>query len=241
MTAVDRIKAAQQAELVDKDGKPIHYKFLPPQSEEQIDALQKSLGQPLPRELRELLAFCSGILCCLDIDFTDRRKAFEAKEIFPDGLPLATDGSGNFWVVDLTPDTAETAPVFFACHDPPVILFQSGDVTTFLSEIFRMDTPPYKSLVVEVLGDELFQVWERNPNVISQATAASSSDSALSAFASQLPPQFQIVDLRNVSPGMGFSWGRYGPQTEIRRYGHERIFAYAKPPKMGLITKLLDQ
>jgi hypothetical protein len=28
---------------------------------------------------------------------------------------------------------------------------------------------------------------------------------------------------------MGFSWGRYGPRTELRRHGHELLFAYRRP------------
>ena len=40
---------------------------------------------------------------------------------------------------------------------------------------------------------------------------------------------------------MGFSWGRHGPRTEIRRNGHERLFAYARPPKKppGRLRRLL--
>jgi hypothetical protein len=167
--------------------------------------------------------------------------AFEAEEIFPNGLPIAADGCGNFWVLDITPKTTLIAPVFFACHDAPVILYQSADIASFLEETFRMMTPPYKSLVSDVLGDRLFRVWRENPAVMDQAVAATSSDPELRSFASGLPEHFQIIDLRSVSPGMGFSWGRYGPQTEVRRHGYERIFGYAKPPSTGFFAKLLGR
>jgi cell wall assembly regulator SMI1 len=242
MTAIEHITTAQQAKLVDADGEPVRLEFAPALGADQIDSLEKEAGQPLPEELRSLLSFCSGIDGCLDgIDFTGRNMAFEQREVFPSGIPIARDGFGNFWVLDLTPQTAKTAPVFFACHDAPVILYQSSDIASFLSEAFRMSTPPRKSLVDDVHEDRLFDVWRKNPGVIDQSVAAASPDSALRAFASALPGHFQIVDLRTASPGMGFSWGRYGPRTELRRHGYERIFGYAKPPKTGLFTKLFGR
>ncbi len=232
MTAVDHIKAAQKADLVGRDGDPVVLELAPGLEAHEIDALEKEVGQPLPEELRSLLSFCSGIEGCLDgIDFTGRDMGFEHKEVFPNGLPIACDGFGNFWVLDITPQTTRAAPVFFACHDAPVVLYQSPDLASFLAEVFRMSTPPHESLVDDVHQDRLFQMWHKNPGVIDQSVAASSSDPALRAFAEALPEGFQIVDLRTASPGMGFSWGRYGPRTELRRHGYDRIFGYAKPPR----------
>jgi len=242
MIAIEHIKAAQQAKLVDEDGNAISIELSPPLKPEEVDSLQERTGQPLPQELRMLLTFCSGIEGCLDgIDFTGASMAFEQREVFPNGLPIARDGFGNFWVLDLTPQTATVAPVFFACHDAPVILYQSANVSSFLAEVFRMNTPPYKSLVDNVHEDRLFEVWRRNPGVIDQATASTSSDPVMRSFALELPQHFQIVDLRKVDPGMGFSWGRYGPRTEVRRYGHERVFAYAKSPSTGFFAKLFSR
>ena len=163
------------------------------------------------------------------------------KEVFPNGLPIAADGFGNFWVLDITPTTNQVAPVFFACHDAPVVLYQSADLASFLSDVFRMNMPPHKSLVDDVHEDRLFDVWRKNPGVINQQTALTSSDPAIHSFAADLPENFQIIDLRNVAPGMGFSWGRYGPNTENRRHRHERIFAYAKPEKTGFFAKLVGR
>lgn len=242
MTAIEHITNVQQAKLVDENGEPVRLELSPALGADEIDSLEKEAGQPLPEELRSLLSFCSGIDGCLvGIDFTGRDMAFEQKEVFPNGIPIARDGFGNFWVLDLTPQTAKTAPVFFACHDAPVVLYQSSDIASFLSEVFRMSTPPHMSLVDDVHEDRLFDVWRKNPGVIDQSAAAVSPDSALRAFASALPGHFQIVDLRTASPGMGFSWGRYGPRTEVRRHGYDRIFGYAKPPKTGLFTQLFSR
>jgi len=38
---------------------------------------------------------------------------------------------------------------------------------------------------------------------------------------------------------MGFSWGRYGPPTDVRRRGFLRLFAYAPPErKPGLVRRI---
>lgn len=240
MNAIEHILAAQQTALRDQDDEPVSLTLLPPLPADQIDALARSAGQPLPEELRSLLSFSSGLdTSPFEIDFTGASMSYGGEDIFPHGLPIAGDGFGNFWVLDLTPATTQYAPVFFACHDAPVILYQSPDIASFLAELFRMNIPPHKSLIDDVHDDRLFDVWRKNPGVIAQTAAVDSADQVLREFALSLSEQFQLIDLRNASPGMGFSWGRYGPDTEIRRHGYELIFAYAKPPKKkGMFSKL---
>ena len=164
--------------------------------------------------------------------------SFGAPETFPSGLPIAGDGFGNFWVLDLTLDDVETAPVFFVCHDPPVILYQSPDIGDFLYEAFRMLVPPHASAVDDVHEDRLFNVWRNNPGTLERSTALA-SDERLSAFAAELDDSFTFVDLRSSPVGMGFSWGRYGPRTDVRRHGDERLFAYAPPEKKPRLLRRL--
>ena len=241
MTAIEAIQSAQRAPLVDQDGESVTLTLQPGLPPERIEALERETGIPLPAELKSLLAFCSGIEGgALDwIDFTGASGSVGAEDILPHGLPIAGDGFGNFWMLDLTPRTTEVAPVFYLCHDAPVVLFQCPDLATFLVEVFRMSTPPHQSLVDDVHEDRLFEVWRKNPGVLDQPAAVASPDPVLRAFAASLPAHFQLVDMREARPGMGFSWGRYGPRTEVRRHGDERIFAYAKPPRVGFWSRLM--
>jgi len=86
--------------------------------------------------------------------------------------------------------------------------------------------------------DRLFDVWRNNPGTI-ERSAALAVDERLSAFAAELDDRFTFVDLRSPPVGMGFSWGRYGPRTDVRRHGHEALFAYAPPAKgPGLLARL---
>ena len=204
-----------------------------------IDRLGAEVGVPLPRELRSVLEYTEEIEGPLAaIDFTGRSLGCEAAEVFPSGLAIAHDGFGNFWVLDLTPEASETAPVFFACHDAPVVLYQSPRLGHFLHELFRMYESPHASLVDDVHEDRLFRVWRQNPGTLDRATALA-GDEELRSFAAALDDRFTFVDLRAPEIGMGFSWGRHGPRTEVRRHGYERIFAYAPPErKPGLLRRV---
>jgi cell wall assembly regulator SMI1 len=229
--AIDEIRRAQAAELVDEDGNEVALELEPGLAEAEIDELEAEVGAPLPGELRRLLAFTAGIDGVLEsVDFTGRSQDLGLEDIFPSGLPFAHDGYGNFWVLDLGPERTDTARIFFACHDAPVVLFQSPDLGHFLHETFRMYVPPHASLVDDVHEDRLFRVWRENPGEIDHA-AALAADASLREFASGLDERFTFVDLREPEIGMGFSWGRHGPRTEVRRHGYELLFAYAPPEK----------
>ena len=236
---IEAIRRAQAAELVDEDGHEVELELHPGLAPEEIAAVEAEAGEPLPRELRTLLAYTAGLDGALEtVDFTGRTLSFEDRDIFPAALPIAHDGFGNHWVVDLTPDERETATVFFACHDPPVVLYQSPTLGHFLQEAFRLSLPPHESLVDDVHEDRPFRVWRENPGVLDRE-AALAGDEDLRAFAAALDDRFVFVDLRSPEVGMGFSWGRYGPRTEIRRHGYQRLFAYARPErKAGLLSRL---
>jgi cell wall assembly regulator SMI1 len=240
MDPVEEIRRAQALELVDEDGNEVELELRPGLTPAEIEELRDEVGVPLPRELRALLEHTSGVDDgpLESIDFTGRSFSLGAEEIFPSALPIAHDGFGNHWVLDLMPEETATAAVFFACHDAPVVLYQSPDLGHFLRETFRMVVPPHESLVDDVHEDRLFMVWKENPGTIDHA-AALAGDDTLREFATSLDDNFTFVDLREPEIGMGFSWGRHGPRTEVRRHGYERLFAYAPPEKKpGLFRRL---
>ena len=90
-------------------------------------------------------------------------------------------------------------------------------------------TWPHESLIDDVHEDRLFNVWRKNPGVIDFEACRSSTDTVLKAFAGLLDSSWQVIDMRQAEPGFGFSWGRFGPKTEIQRDGLLPIFAYRRP------------
>jgi hypothetical protein len=240
VTPVELIRDASSKTLKTAKGKIISFGLRPPLSEAEIAALEARLPCPLPADVRELLAYCGGFSGGgMDfVDFTGQDCDCEY-EGFPHGLPIAADGCGNFWIVDLWSNSKSWGPIYFACHDPAVILYQSPSLEHFLTELFRKGTPPYESQIDDVHEDRLFQVWSTNPGVRSQEECLRSPDQELRTFAEQLGPTFQIIDLRNAPVGFGFSWGRYGPDTVIRRHGALPIFAYERRERpKGLLARI---
>jgi hypothetical protein len=224
-----------------RDAQALGIELAPPLSTAGIDSLEAELAHPLPSDLRRALGLTAAVAGApLELDFTGRTMDVEAGELFPAGVPIAHDGAGNFWIIDTNPDDLATAPVFYLSHDPPVLLYQSDDLGGFLREVFRTYEPDQASLGDDVRRDQLFRIWHDNPGTLDRA-AARAGDADLSAFAAALDDRFTFADLRTAEVGMGFSWGRHGPRTELRRHGHQRLFAYAPAErKPRLLRRLLS-
>ena len=141
--------------------------------------------------------------------------------------------------MDLHPHSTRWGPIYFVCHDAPVILYHSDSLEVFLTELFRMFEPPYESLIDEVHEDRPARVWKTNPGVLSYERCLRSEDPILSAFARELGDSFQIIDLHLAKLGDGFSWDRYGPKTQIKRFGTHAVFAYKK--SKSIILRLLGR
>ena len=240
MTPLEIIRQAQAEALVDEDGRVVTLELLPGLCQTELRDFAGQLPCRIPPEIAELLSVCRGFSGAVEqVDFTGRDLFFEYKAAFPFGLPIAADGFGNFWVVDLHPRTVRWGPIYFACHYASVILYQADSLEQFLSELFRMFKPPHKSLVDDVHEDRLARVWRTNPGVLSYEQCLRSDDPTLSAFARELDESYGVIDLRRAKPGDGFSWGRYGPRTQIKRFGTLAVFAYEK--REGFFSRIFGR
>jgi hypothetical protein len=204
----------------------------PPPTPSQIEDLEARCGA-LPAEVHELAEY-SGGFSVGDIRVSLRGDIlFEFQPVFEFGVAVATDGHGNFWVVDVEPNGVWGA-VFLVAHDPPVLILQARDLATFLVEVFDPQS------TVRLGVDATAGIWNSNPYVVSRAQGLASSDRALRMFAAGLDDKFEIADLRDKREGAGFVWGSAGPDTEIRRAGGELLFAVErKVKKRGLLARLL--
>ena len=221
MDVVERLRAARAAPGLDDAA---------------LDRLRAAYPVPLPSELTDLLRRTTGVPR-LGLDLTGaglglpRHGALAT--LLPAAHPVLGDAAGNRWVLDLTPDTVDAAPVFFVGHDRPVLLHQAGDLTTFVAEVIDADrAEPGASALDAVREDRLHDVWGTRPGAVPVAQALA-GDQALRDFAGSLDEGWTVVDLRARTVGQGLVWARYGPQTRVARHGWERIFAYApyEPPR----------
>ncbi|GDX82323.1 hypothetical protein LBMAG42_41340 [Deltaproteobacteria bacterium] len=245
MPLIDVVRNATRLDLTTEDGDPAPWALTPGLSGVELRSFEASLPCKLPDELRDLLSCCRGFVGgALDmVDFTGRDIDFEFSPAFPYGLPIASDGFGNFWLVDLQPESRTWGPIYFVCHDPAVVLVQSAGLESFLTELVKVNTPPYTSLIHDVREDAIFDVWTTNPGALDYEAAFAGADADIRAFALELGPSFQVVDLRNAPVGFGFSWGRYGPDSIVKRHGEIPIFAYQRRDSWwrGLRRRLLGR
>ena len=227
-SAVEILKAAAGRNVVDEDGNDEVIRLLPPLSEDELKRLQARIPCPLPADARELLTFARGFEGGLEsIDFSGLDDPI-FEELFPCGLPIAHDGYGNYWVVDLVSTTMHWGPVLYVCHDPPVIVYQCEEIATFISDVLRMAEAPWDGPIDDVHERYSMRIWSENPGVLPRDDALRSTDEVLRRFAEQLTTDHFISDLRNGKTGDGFSWGRFGPQTPVIRAAEARVFAYQK-------------
>ena len=136
-----------------------HLKLLPPLGAAELAGLETRIPCPLPAEARELLAYSRGFENgpVESVEFSGLID-FGMEEIFPCPIPIAHDGFGNYWVVDLTSGSRAWAPIYYFCHDPAVIVFQSASLAEFIEELLKLGNPPYKSALDEVHETAAFAV-----------------------------------------------------------------------------------
>ena len=239
----DTLREIAGKRLVDTDGDVTVLELLPPATDAQIRALESSLPGPLPDEIRAALMVSTGLangplesFSLLDLE------GFGLEEAFPHAYSIAHDGFGNYWILDLLPDATDWAPVFFACHDPAVIAYQSPSVEAFLRDVVSVAPDDARSPIDHVHEDVVNRLWGDDASFIRQPDAAASPDPLLRAFAATLVPDALIADLRVAAVGSGFAWGKFGPRTVIERFGTHRLWALTRPPaKRSFLSRLLGR
>jgi hypothetical protein len=202
-------------------------------SEEEVALFQTQLPGALPPDVRELLVYSAGfdIVSVLKSGRRGRTvpvilagsRNIELSNVLPCPVTLLGDGCGNFWVVDVDL-TGAWGAILFVCHDPPVIVVQAADLACFLDQVLNPGEGDSKNTLYYVWNAATSLVWKTDPWLVSVRDAQLVPDAALSQFAEQLPQTFCVADLRSKEIGSGFSWGKAGPNTDIRRAGAELLF-----------------
>ncbi|HEX5727353.1 MAG TPA: SMI1/KNR4 family protein [Longimicrobiaceae bacterium] len=245
MTPREVLEHARGERFADGRGRPLALEILPGLSDDEAHAFEQELGAPLPAEVADLLRFSRGFsLPPYEVSFVGS-DAWGWDDAFPRAVPLAGNGSGDFWVVDVHPVSGAWGPVFFASHDPPVVFLQSPDLAAFVEAVLDTARPDKESALDRASGP-LWEIWGSGGALISPDEAASSGDDSLTRFAHSLPAGWQVADLRDFREGAGFSWGHNGPDTGVRRDpAGERLFGVEAPrpcpPRRGLWQRLFGR
>lgn len=206
----------------------------PPLSRAQIDDLERQTRASLPDEIRDLVQYTGGFTVDEFAVIFGGDESFEFESVVPRGIPIAKDGAGNFWVVDVRANGA-WGPVLFVAHDPPVIIIQAPDVAAFIEQVFTAGD------VTHLSEPYVTDVWKRNPYVMSRHQALASTDDALRSFAQELSDAFVIADLRNAGVGQGFVWGLAGSNSDVRRHRDNDLLFATERKRPGLFARLFSR
>ncbi|HVU96304.1 MAG TPA: SMI1/KNR4 family protein [Puia sp.] len=238
MTALEQLKLIKDERYVTADGREFGIILKEGLPDYQIEHLAARLpASHIPAEIRELLQFSSGFsfagLGEISFDGVDQ---FGFENIFPASVQLAGDGAGNFWIVDINP-MGGWGSVFFACHDPAVVIKQSEDLVEFLQQIDELGKKPEQSTLSLFRERTMMRVYNQDDGYVEIAAARSSSDLVLREFAAGLPDHFVIVDLRNSPIQTGFAWGKYGSLIDNAvRHADQLIWGFETKGKKAMRT-----
>ncbi|HUR95682.1 MAG TPA: SMI1/KNR4 family protein [Gemmatimonadales bacterium] len=236
----DTLRSLAGLRLTDAAGKSRALELLPPATPDQMARLEAALPGPLPDEIRDALLVTTGLahgpleaFSLIDLE------GFGLEEAFPCPWSVAHDGFGNYWILDLLPGAPDWGPVYYACHDPAVIAWQAASLEDFLLEVVALWQPGRRSAVSRVRDEVVHRLWREDVASIDPRSDAAAADQPLREFAATLPIGARLSDLRRAGLGDGFVWGRFGPRTEVRRAGNERVWAAIPPEKRpGLFRRL---
>jgi hypothetical protein len=235
------LKDIENYPFVDKSGKKGNIKLLPAVPDKEINDFRNSLPCYLDEDMTAVLRKTRGLSfvqqgktsslpagpIATNIDFTGKSIHGQVLEdIMPAGIAIASDKSGNSWMVDLHGGSAFWGPIFYVSHDPPVIVYQNSTLEKFIDQVLGSLNSPWASDVTKVVDHLAPAIWSENPNMMNQPDCLFSTDQDIKAFAQELEEDYRIIDMRRPKVGDGFSWGISGPDTLLRRYGYQTMFAY---------------
>jgi hypothetical protein len=223
MSTRDVLLEADGRKLIDVDGEEEVVALQPPASPARIAEIERELGFVLPGELSDLLRLTAGLEMLESFDLGSIGPCPWRAPLGPVLTPVG-DGAGNSWVIELRAGMETLGPVWFVCHDAPVLVYQSPDLATFIGDYLRFCAAPHDGPVAEVVG-AIRRVWTQTLDV-PRASLLASEDAVLRDFARRLDDGWFIRDLRRARPGDGMPIGRFGPKTPLARAGQEFVFAY---------------
>ena len=137
------IQAEVEQNLIDENRKPVLPRLLPDLTREEL----MSLGarwlcrhRTMSATFRSSVRAWKGML--EQIDFPRRSVRDGWKDVLlPYRHPTAHDGCANFWVVDPQLGSDNWGPIYFCCHDAPVMLFEAAPLQQFVWAKRSKNTP----------------------------------------------------------------------------------------------------
>ncbi len=238
MNPTEYLKSIVNERYTNEDGERFSINLKAGLDEEEITAFEYRLPGKLPTEIRALLEFSSGFeFYIFNVTFTGSGD-FGFEELVRNPIMLTDDGSGNFWVLEVS-DNGIWGKVYYVCHDPPVLVKHSENLTQFLQHLHDYGQNWSKSHF-DIIYEHTVWKLDKESNYLTLEDAMNSKDDELIAFTSKLAGDFLIADLRGKPLGSGFEWGKFmkGKGSNIIRHKTLEIWAFMKPKPFGVLIWL---
>ncbi|MGX1930628.1 SMI1/KNR4 family protein [Flagellimonas sp. 2504JD4-2] len=239
MKPLDQLKSILGNQYESEDGDLYEIELLDGMSESEISAYQKSFpNQQLPEEIKELLGFARGFefLPLEEIHF-DSYGQFGFEEMFLHSIPLAGDGFGNFWILDID-SKGGWNNVYYVCHDPPVMVKHSEGLADFIEHINEYGQKVEDSHLEKIHEKTIMDVWQEKHSIMEQNELDYDFPAHINE---QLPKMFMVADLSDKPVITGFAWGKFGASSKIIRVDDKPIWIIEKRVKQGFLARLLGK
>jgi hypothetical protein len=243
MSPKEQLQAMLNHRYTDEDGRPFRVTLKRGLNEEALERFTAQLPtNTLPADIAELLSYAGGFYFSgIDEISFDRPGEFGLENLFPWSIQLADDGFGNSWILDISKQ-GKWGNVFYVCHDPAVVVKQAGSLTEFLQQVDEYGKLGSLSQLDIIHEETALNIWKSSGAFIAPDIAKKSGDESLAAFATQLPGNYVIEDLRFSPNGAGFAWDKFKQGVEhAKRYKSELLWAIEKEPGKGLLGKLFSR
>lgn len=232
MKNIEIIKKLKKSTFTNEDGENYTLDFQDGLTDSEIEKLAQSFpSKIIDSEIKEILKETRGWsgYGMEQVDFSSIGQ-FGLNEISPNSISLGNDGWGNYWILDILND-GSLGNVFYACHDPFVLIKYSDNLNEFLNTLIEFYESPSENYLNEIYNNVVFEIWE-NDGKITEKEDFIRENIEYSDFLSEFNGNdWVIADLRYAKNKDGFAWGKFGPNNLTKRHPKELIWVIKKKKK----------
>jgi hypothetical protein len=220
--------------LVGEDGVPCRASVMPLGSGMNEEGFREQPPKVMQPEFAALVERCAGLqVGYLEVLFTEHRHQGYGF-LMADWMGVLEDGFGNHWAMELgARDPA--GPVWFVCHDPPVMTLAAPTLAEFLDLVVDMHRKKPRhgfNPLSDPHKDAMGVYHDPSRCGVPVTTLRATPDPELAAAVASLPDDAIVFDLRalamsttGVGGVRGFVWEGLDPYADHQPTGHPMIRA----------------
>ncbi|MBN8652209.1 MAG: hypothetical protein J0L67_12315 [Cytophagales bacterium] len=241
MTTIEIIRKLKSSTFLNEDGESYSLDFKLGLTNDELEFLKtKFPSNRIANELEEILRETKGWEGYgLETAYFDSIDEFGFTELISHSVTLGHDGFGNVWVLEIK-DNGDLGKIFYACHDPAVLVIYCNTLNEFFESLVEFFQKPVDNYLNDVHEKMVTDIWSTNPNTY-EITDFRNSNGDLVSFLNLFEGDNWIVaDLRNKKNRDGFAWGRFGSNQFTKRHPSELVWVIQKKKK-GFLSKIFGK